>query len=559
MYNLSWSEVKMRAMEVAKVIEAAVLGDGGERTIPLLYGVPRGGIYAALAIQGCLFDMGMGARITENPKHADFIVDDIIDSGRTKEHYEGLYEKPFLALVNPLDIAEWVSFPWERMNGEQGCEDAVTRIIQYIGDDPNREGLKETPARVLRAYDELFGGYKQDPATILKSFTDGACDEMVVLKGIEFYSTCVVGSTFVETPAGRIPINRLIDGSWVYCWDEDRNQMTLARAFNPRVTGRNKRLWRVFTDKDTILCTKDHRFLTYNRGWVKAHQLRSGDSVIAFNRGCIEVNGKMRPYVNWPGKEKQIPEHRLIYQALNGPIPKGSHIHHLDGNPANNNPENLTSLSISDHSTLHRLVDGPTGFALFTDAQRLAMRQKQIEGVRQSQTEEVRKRRSESVKRYWDSLSPEERTARNHRVLSVERTEWKEDVWCMDVPGYENFVANGMVVHNCEHHMLPFTGVAHVGYVPDGKVVGISKLARLLEVFTRRLQIQERICQQVTKSLMDELNPLGAACVIEAKHLCMTCRGVNKQQSIMVTSSMEGIFREVGAARNEFLQLIHHA
>lgn len=107
----------------------------------------------------------------------------------------------------------------------------------------------------------------------------------------------------------------------------------------------------------------------------------------------------------------------------------------------------------------------------------------------------------------------------------------------------------------CEHHMLPFIGVAHIAYIPNGRVVGISKLARLLEVYTRRLQIQERITEQVTAALDEYLRPRGSACVLESKHLCMTCRGVNKQQSTMITSSLTGAFREA-AVRSEFFGLI---
>jgi GTP cyclohydrolase I len=108
----------------------------------------------------------------------------------------------------------------------------------------------------------------------------------------------------------------------------------------------------------------------------------------------------------------------------------------------------------------------------------------------------------------------------------------------------------------CEHHMLPFFGRAHIGYLPQGKVVGISKLARLLEVFARRLQIQERIGQQVTAALQEHLKPLGCGCVLEAQHLCMTSRGVQKQDSVMVTSSMLGQFRSDPAVREEFMKII---
>ena len=108
----------------------------------------------------------------------------------------------------------------------------------------------------------------------------------------------------------------------------------------------------------------------------------------------------------------------------------------------------------------------------------------------------------------------------------------------------------------CEHHMLPFFGKAHIAYIPNGKVVGISKLARILEIFSRRLQIQERLAQNVTEALMTHLNPLGAACLLEAQHFCMTSRGVQKQNSIMVTSSLEGVFRENASVKTEFLALI---
>lgn len=106
----------------------------------------------------------------------------------------------------------------------------------------------------------------------------------------------------------------------------------------------------------------------------------------------------------------------------------------------------------------------------------------------------------------------------------------------------------------CEHHMQPFFGRAHIGYIPDGQVVGISKLARLLDVYARRLQIQERIGQQVVKALMDVLKPKGAGCVLSAQHFCMTCRGVGKQNSVMLTSALGGVFHEPDV-KNEFFKM----
>jgi GTP cyclohydrolase I len=108
----------------------------------------------------------------------------------------------------------------------------------------------------------------------------------------------------------------------------------------------------------------------------------------------------------------------------------------------------------------------------------------------------------------------------------------------------------------CEHHFLPFVGKAHVAYVPSDKVVGISKLARIVEIYSRRLQIQERVGNQVTQALMKHLNPKGAACIIESKHFCMTCRGVEKQNSVMVTSSLRGVFADRPETRQELMTLI---
>ncbi|MGB7160522.1 MAG: GTP cyclohydrolase I FolE [Tepidisphaeraceae bacterium] len=109
----------------------------------------------------------------------------------------------------------------------------------------------------------------------------------------------------------------------------------------------------------------------------------------------------------------------------------------------------------------------------------------------------------------------------------------------------------------CEHHLLPFTGKAHVAYLPDGKVVGLSKLARLVEGFARRPQVQERLTTQIADALMEELQPIGAVCVIEATHTCMTIRGANKPGSTMVTSALRGIFKDNPSSRSEVLSLIH--
>ncbi len=110
----------------------------------------------------------------------------------------------------------------------------------------------------------------------------------------------------------------------------------------------------------------------------------------------------------------------------------------------------------------------------------------------------------------------------------------------------------------CEHHMLPFFGKVHVAYIPKGKVIGLSKIPRLIEIFSRRFQIQERLTTQIAETIQKAIQPQGVGVVIEARHLCMMMRGVEKQHSSAVTSSMLGCFRDEQETRTEFLSLINH-
>ncbi|MGH8127581.1 MAG: GTP cyclohydrolase I FolE [Gammaproteobacteria bacterium] len=108
----------------------------------------------------------------------------------------------------------------------------------------------------------------------------------------------------------------------------------------------------------------------------------------------------------------------------------------------------------------------------------------------------------------------------------------------------------------CEHHMLPFFGRVHIGYLPDGKVIGVSKMARIVDLYARRLQIQEQLTQQIAQAVLEVTNARGVGVLIEAQHLCMIMRGVEKQNSVMKTSMMLGLFRSNGATRGEFLSML---
>ena len=108
----------------------------------------------------------------------------------------------------------------------------------------------------------------------------------------------------------------------------------------------------------------------------------------------------------------------------------------------------------------------------------------------------------------------------------------------------------------CEHHLIPFYGKAHVGYIPNGKIIGLSKIPRIIDFYARRLQVQERLTNQIATCIQDLLNPKGVAVVMEGRHFCMLMRGVQKQNSIASTSSMLGAFKDQSTTRNEFLKLV---
>ncbi|AUR88734.1 GTP cyclohydrolase I [Vibrio phage 2.117.O._10N.261.45.E9] len=197
-----------------------------------VFGIQRGGIPAAHAVAAAYARNTEGGllEVVDNPEDADVFIDDIIDSGATMTRYcEAYPEKPFFALVDKLNgemADQWVVFPWEvKEDGDaETAEDNVRRLIQFIGEDPNREGLLETPSRVIKAWQHWFKGYHQDPQSLLKVFSDGAerADEMVVVKDIQFFSHCehhiapIFGTaTVAYIPNGKIvglsKITRLVD------------------------------------------------------------------------------------------------------------------------------------------------------------------------------------------------------------------------------------------------------------------------------------------------------------------------------------------------------------
>ena len=303
--HLTHDELQKQALKIAVQLHGLAKAKG-----PLtLFPIPRGGIPAAYLVLKAYEEIYQDSAkppivLTDDPVQADAYIDDLVDSGKTAERYRQRYgQKHFYALIHKTadgasgyKLGEWLVFPWEGSE-EKSAEDSVVRLLQFIGEDPGRGGLVETPARVLKAWKHWTSGYEADIKKILKTFEDGAehYDEMIVVRDIPFYS-------------------------------------------------------------------------------------------------------------------------------------------------------------------------------------------------------------------------------------------------------------------QCEHHLAPFFGTATFAYVPDKRIVGLSKMSRLVDAFARRLQVQERLTAQVVDAFMAELAPKGAACLIKARHMCMESRGVCQQGSETVTSVLRGVFKD-GPVRNEFLSL----
>ena len=292
-YHMSQREVEARVRQIVHVEKPASPPRNCAKIA--VYGVPRGGVPVAY-----LFAHYPGYFVTDDPTMADLIVDDIIDSGATRERYRKTNPNtPFVALVERKvgEGGPWIVFPWEGTE-ETSAEDIPTRLLQFIGEDPKREGLRETPARFLKAWEFWTSGYQGDPAKVLKTFEDGGerYDELILVRDIPLWSTC-------------------------------------------------------------------------------------------------------------------------------------------------------------------------------------------------------------------------------------------------------------------EHHLAPFFGVAHVGYLPDRRIVGLSKLVRLVEMFARRLQVQERLTAQVADALQEHLAPRGVAVLLSCRHSCMESRGVQRAGATTVTSALRGVLLQSQATRDEFMRL----
>lgn len=346
------------------------------------------------------------------------------------------------------------------------AEKAVRELLLAVGEDPDRDGLRDTPARVARAYQEMFAGLYVDPDAVLDRTFDEAHEELVLVTDIPIYSTCVPGEQPVDAVGGRKQARDVEVGDKLWTLAQGRVEETTVTRISSH---RTRELVEVVTSAGAFRVTPDHPLAT-PQGWLEAKDVEGT---------CVE----------WT-------DVRSMSRARRAPA--------LVGAP----------VVADDWYRRH-------GFAQYDYAT----------GLAESEYVEVR-----SVRPVVEPCT----------------------VYSYKCEPHPTFLVAGHLTHNCEHHLVPFHGVAHIGYIPNGqgKVTGLSKLARLVDLYAKRPQVQERLTSQVADALDRRLKPRGVIVVIEAEHLCMSMRGIRKAGARTTTSAVRGLLQSSASTRAEALELI---
>lgn len=364
-------------------------------------------------------------------------------------------------------------------------EEHYRGILQELGEDPEREGLRRTPYRAAEAMKFLTRGYRQDLNELLNNAVfHEDYDDMVIVRDIEFYSLCVAGKQIVNAVGGVKAAREVHPGEQLWTLHEGKAVPTTVTAVHSHKT---RSLVALETAHGTVRVTPDHPFAT-PEGWKEARELE----------GC---------YVEWTRPKRLYQNKTFVLE-----------------------PEKMLAALLEDRYT------PVVARSEATD------RWVTKHGFRQQD------HRTDLTDSEWIKV------ARVTPSRAIDRKPYT--VYSFTCEPYPTFLIDGHLSHNCEHHMLPFYGRAHVGYIPNGKIIGISKVARIVDMFARRLQVQERLTIDIATAMREALDPRGVAVVTEAKHMCMLMRGVEKQNSLVTSSHVLGAFREDRATRSEFMRLL---
>lgn len=471
----------------------------------------------------------------------------------------------------------------------------VTReFLEVMGEDPKREGLRDTPRRVADMYAELTEGYSMNPKEILSREWNEVTG-MVIAKEIDFFSLCVPSKQLVNAVNGVKPAAKVRVGDKLWTLNEGRVAETAVCAISKR---KSLDLVEVTTTEGTFRVTPDHPFATPD-GWVEATRLEGKQVEWTFPRSLCRV--RYRPKTGHP-----------LGYSIGATFSDGSV-----------GPRCL-SLVVNDHQFARKFAESiedafgveceiedvkrPSGYLHRPIAgsrvvlNSRACMQGFIDGYVDGDGYRVKNTKGSTIvsgnieflreiavvigARFTPSKQPGSKLyisdrwdrpgwfdkhgfrQEDHRtdlieseyvdVLSVKRIRagWRKPytVYSFTCSPHPTFLIGGHLSHNCEHHLLPFYGKVHIGYIPSRAVVGISKLVRLVDCYSKRLQLQERMTKQIVDAMNENLHPYGVAVVVQARHLCMQMRGV-KNSADIVTSELRGQFERL-ETRNEFFEML---
>lgn len=512
-------------------------------------------------------------------------------------------------------------------------ERSVRDIITAIGEDPEREGLRDTPQRIAEMYTELFSGLTEDPRELLEvGFDDEDHHEMVVVKDIPFYSMCVPSKQLVDAVGGQKRAADVNVGDWLYTVHEGIIRTTQVVAVSSRKTRETVRI--TPGGSPTILLTPEHPVMT-DTGWRPAGEVQRGDRVekvvphrynqrrfqiregfdLGYVLGAIAADASIQDgrRISLCVRDREFAEqfaqsfdrafgHPPVVEAIQVPSgflqrdvqmyrvrivssyiarsmlkwfrcrrgTKDTKRFHL--------PRGVLQSREMTQGFLDGYIDGD-GYALPGRGRMIiSMNGRFLEelgavvGSRPARNGNGTMRLYVSDRwhqRGWYGRRGFEPTderfdlrdstyVRVEDAVKIETSGTKPyTVYTFTCDPYPTFSVSGVLTHNCEHHLLPFHGVAHVGYIPRGRILGISKVARLVDMLARRPQVQERLTSQIADFLCEGgLNAEGAAVVIDATHLCLEMRGIKKPGSRVVTSATRGIFRDDARTRAEFFAIV---
>jgi GTP cyclohydrolase I len=503
-------------------------------------------------------------------------------------------------------------------------ERAVREILAAIGEDPEREGVLETPRRVADAYAYLFSGLDEDPAHHLEVGFSEDYGEMILIRDIPLHSMCIASKQLVNVVGGAKKACEVEVGDEL--WTLDRG--FLAKTEVTRVSSRKTHdVVLVNTSKGTIKVTSDHP-VKAEKGWCEAGELESGDRVEWFpprklcrQQASVKPGYDMGYLLGAVASEGSVQDGRRIsvvvsdYDFARRVADSWSSAFSIEARVESVSVDSgylgrkipmyrvrvvssYATEKISEWLSLQSdTVDKTRGFRfprVVTASQRMTQgfldAYVEGDGCRSGSGNKIITANDGFARDLAEYLqTPVGKTSQGINSIYVsdrwhqpgwrrkhgfrQQSEWylpqdsefaevesvevtpestkPTTVYSFKCEPHPTLLVGGHLTHNCEHHLIPFTGKASVGYIPRDRVVGLSKLARVVEGYARRPQLQERLTAQIADALYESIGSRGSIVVVEAEHLCMTMRGVQKPGSVTVTSAARGIFAKDEGRRSE--------